>query len=194
MIRSRNQFPEMIDAMGLKVGAEIGVGRGVFSKILLDNSRLDHLFGVDSWAGGYENNLIKARRMLLPFAGRSSIVKGDSVDVSALFADGVFDFIYLDVDPHSYDSTKRDIEAWYPKIRKGGLFCGHDYTRWLPRFGVIEAVDGFEESYGQRVAVTGSGMDIRERHDAASKTGTKRNPGSGKEDVDLHLSWWCIKE
>jgi hypothetical protein len=39
---------------------------------------------------------------------------------------------------HLYENTKRDIEAWYPKIKDGGILAGHDYNR-----GVKRAVDEF---------------------------------------------------
>jgi len=48
------------------------------------------------------------------------------------------DLVYIDAD-HSYESVKADISTWLPKVRKGGIICGHDYTRQWP--GVIQAVD-----------------------------------------------------
>jgi hypothetical protein len=30
------------------------------------------------------------------------------------------------------------IRRWQPKIKPGGLLCGHDYAEWFPR--VVEAV------------------------------------------------------
>lgn len=29
---------------------------------------------------------------------------------------------------HSYESVKRDVEAWFPRIRIGGIVSGHDYN------------------------------------------------------------------
>ncbi len=63
------------------------------------------------------------------------------------FPDEYFDFIFIDAD-HTYEGCKRDILDWYPKVKKGGVLCGHDYVhRRVPTvkgiitFGVIEAVD-----------------------------------------------------
>ena len=36
------------------------------------------------------------------------------------------DIVFIDAD-HSYEAVKEDIQLWYPKIRKGGIICGHDY-------------------------------------------------------------------
>ena len=48
------------------------------------------------------------------------------------------DFVFIDAQ-HDYDSVKKDIEIWTPKLKPGGLLSGHDYQ---PNFkGVIQAVD-----------------------------------------------------
>lgn len=36
------------------------------------------------------------------------------------------DLVYIDGN-HDYDNVKRDIECWSPKVRKGGIICGHDW-------------------------------------------------------------------
>jgi len=46
---SRAKFGKFIDKMGFKIGAEIGVHKGVFSALLLRNSKLDKLYCVDIW-------------------------------------------------------------------------------------------------------------------------------------------------
>ena len=63
------------------------------------------------------------------------MIHGDSADSAAGFADGSVDFVYLDAD-HSYDGVTRDIRAWKPKMKRGGVMGGHDRVRR----GVHEAV------------------------------------------------------
>jgi hypothetical protein len=59
------------------------------------------------------------------------------------FPDGHFDMIYIDA-CHLYEAVSRDLEEWYPKVRSGGLFSGHDYWEVnVPFIGVRRAVDGF---------------------------------------------------
>lgn len=75
------------------------------------------------------------------FAGsRVSIKKGASVDMAKTFPSDFFDWIYLDA-LHDYDSVLEDIEAWWPKLRKGGLFSGDDYgdqsLRWQEKYGGV---------------------------------------------------------
>jgi predicted O-methyltransferase YrrM len=51
-----------------------------------------------------------------------------SSDVAApMFKDGYFDMVYLDGD-HTYGGVSRDVKAWLPKVRKGGVLAGHDYN------------------------------------------------------------------
>lgn len=68
-----------------------------------------------------------------------SDVSGYSWEEARNFEDSYFDFIFIDAD-HSYESVVKDLNAWYPKIKKGGIFSGHDYTCWA---GVNKAVNEF---------------------------------------------------
>ena len=38
-----------------------------------------------------------------------------------------FDFIFIDAD-HRYSQLSKDIKNFYPKVRHGGLLCGHDFN------------------------------------------------------------------
>lgn len=48
-----------------------------------------------------------------------------SVDVATMFDDESIDFCFIDSD-HSYESIKKEIDTWYPKIKPGGMIGGHD--------------------------------------------------------------------
>ena len=86
-----------------------------------------------------------------------------------LFKDESLDFVYIDAN-HAYDFVKEDLEMWWPKIKKGGYICGHDYididwyndphfaenkkdkyiwsqSAFLGLFGVNPAVDEFCDKY-----------------------------------------------
>lgn len=64
-------------------------------------------------------------------------IKGVSWEVSKNFEDSSVDFVFIDAD-HRYESVKKDIETWWPKIKKGGIISGHDYFN---PSGVKKAVD-----------------------------------------------------
>jgi predicted O-methyltransferase YrrM len=56
-----------------------------------------------------------------------STYKMESVKASNLFEDNYFDVIFIDAD-HVYEAVKQDISVWLPKIKTGGVLCGHDWT------------------------------------------------------------------
>ena len=73
-------------------------------------------------------------------------IQGYSWECADKFEDSSVDFVFIDAD-HSYDSVVKDINAWYPKVRSGGIFSGHDYLPYDQHDhpGVKKAVDEFCE-------------------------------------------------
>lgn len=55
------------------------------------------------------------------------IFKGDSKVLHTNFKDNFFDMIFIDGD-HDYEGIKSDLNYYYSKLKKRGLFGGHDYT------------------------------------------------------------------
>jgi len=51
--------------------------------------------------------------------------KTSSVEFSKTIKEETVDFIYIDGN-HQYSSVIEDLRTWYPKIKKGGMMCGHD--------------------------------------------------------------------
>ena len=39
------------------------------------------------------------------------------------------DFLFIDAD-HRYESFIADLKAWIPKVKAGGIVCGHDCERY----------------------------------------------------------------
>ena len=81
------------------------------------------------------------------------IIRDYSFNAVKQFPDECFDFIYIDAD-HTFEGCYQDIIDWYPKVKKEGILCGHDYKAVRNirtkegeilklKYGVIEAVDKF---------------------------------------------------
>jgi predicted O-methyltransferase YrrM len=67
-----------------------------------------------------------------------NIIRGHSQDVVSKYQDETIDFCFID-GSHEYEDVKKDIMAYLPKVKKGGILAGHDYDAiWN---GVIQAVD-----------------------------------------------------
>ena len=68
-----------------------------------------------------------ATRQNTAFAGkRAQLVRKTSVEAAKGFAEASIDWLFIDGD-HTYDGCLADLEAWYPKVRPGGLISGDDY-------------------------------------------------------------------
>ena len=121
-----------------KVGAEVGVLKGEFSKQLL-SAWSGHLYLIDAWRhipglvdltnpdnNGQLNNFAHTFMAVYDFGARASIIRETSVAAANFFDDDSLDFVYLDAG-HDQKSVSADLRAWYPKIKPGGLFIGDDY-------------------------------------------------------------------
>mgnify|MGYP003704090151 CR=1 FL=1 len=76
---------------------------------------------------------------LKPYMDRFEFMKMSSENAIKSFAPGSVDYVFVDGD-HSYDATIADCELYYPFLKKGGIFCGHDYQALE---SVKKAVDDF---------------------------------------------------
>jgi len=121
--------------------AEIGVYRGALSKWLLTTFANLHLVMVDTWKTNQTLDCElregfrpqkwwdKVHREALdktsPFSNRRSVVKKPSLLAAKDFPLDFFDFVFIDAG-HQYPEVLSDIQVWTPKVKHGGVVCGHD--------------------------------------------------------------------
>lgn len=168
-ITTREDLHKLVNSLELEVGAEIGTQQGLYAKYLLENTDL-FLYLVDIWKHlddyhdianvtdkEHEANLILTKQSVAPFAGRYEIIRDFSVSAATRFSKAELDFVYIDAN-HSYQATMDDLNAWYPKVRIGGLIAGHDFLDGDDicgsEFGVKSAVTEFMEEKGQKFNIT----------------------------------------
>ena len=72
-----------------------------------------------------------------PVEGHYTAIQGDSSESASLYEDESLDFVFIDAS-HDYESILKDIKAWFPKVKVGGLFAGHDFADPYP--GIQKAV------------------------------------------------------
>lgn len=118
-------------------GVEIGVFKGDFSKYILQNWD-GTLYMVDVWRplgdeyedasnhGMYSNILQDAVENIKGMEDRGIMIRAKSKIASEIFEDESLDFIYIDGN-HAYEYVLEDLNVWFPKLKKGGVFSGHDY-------------------------------------------------------------------
>ena len=133
--------------------AEIGVASGNLSEVLLALPFVD-LTMVDQWrtrpGRDVHAAMAGAVRRTEFAADRRTVVVAKSTAAAGLFPAGLFDLVFIDAD-HRYEAVRADIAAWRPRVRRGGILCGHDY--FSPRnakgqWGVKRAVDEWAAELG----------------------------------------------
>jgi predicted O-methyltransferase YrrM len=154
------------------VCAEVGTYRGDFAAAILRASSPRQLYLIDSWEhrsedkyegasyGGhalagqqgmdamYEGVVARFRTEI--DSGAIVVKRARSLEAAAAFADESLDWVYIDAD-HSYEGVKRDLDAYYSKVKPGGLIAGDDYgqgDKWFGH-GVTRAVDEFAAGRAQ---------------------------------------------
>lgn len=70
---------------------------------------------------GFKEEFLKNMRGL-----KYTLMEMESGEAAAKIPDEFFDWFWIDAD-HRYSKVKRDIKLWYPKVKKEGVFAGHDY-------------------------------------------------------------------
>lgn len=129
-----NALPSLI---GDGKGVEIGVFKGHFSKVILSKWG-GTLYMVDVWRGlgdeyedmsnhnNHSDAFLNTMKNIEGYEDRGIMVRATSKIASEIFEDESLDFVYIDAN-HAYDFVVEDINLWFPKLKKGGVFAGHDY-------------------------------------------------------------------
>lgn len=139
MIRLSHQPPSLINqTSGLfefvcefiqpcQLVVEVGCFAGVSTEVFARSGCW--IMGVDPW-GEYDG--LDMAQIEREFDARMQNypclkVKMRSVEAAQCFSHGSFDVVYIDA-LHDYSEVLADITAWLPKVKKGGIISGHDYT------------------------------------------------------------------
>ena len=128
-------------------GAEIGVLNGEGATNILNVLNIKKLYLIDIWEPYEERGKIydyteEYEKVKEKFKDNKKVVikKQASVDAAKDFKDNSLDFVYIDA-CHDYDRVKEDLNAWFKKVKKGGVLCGDDCTDWW--VGVKKAIKEF---------------------------------------------------
>ena len=138
---------------------EVGVWKGqsaCFMAVEIINSEKDIKFDcVDTWeyvetsseiSKDMFNSLYEIfERNIEPVKEHINIIKSLSWDGASNYEDESLDFVFIDA-AHDHTSVTKDLNAWFPKVKKSGIIAGHDYYEDL---GVFSAVNKFFEGMGK---------------------------------------------
>lgn len=151
----REQLIELMPKEGTT--AELGVGRGNFSKIILEiaNSKLHYC--VDLWAPidktiqgkyftnqeGWDQRYNDVKEKLKSW--NVQYVKDLTYNIPNYCNPKTLDWVYIDGD-HTYNGCMKDLQSVKELVKDNGMILGHDYRpAWKkrPDWGVVESVNDF---------------------------------------------------
>lgn len=132
------EIEELSKRLGRNVfGLEIGVCRGENIVYFLEKTDkiekidcIDPYLPYDDWNGPITKEDVERSYQItlenfLPHRNRVELHKDTSINCVSKFHDEFFDYIFIDGD-HSYQGVLSDISNYYSKLKKGGIFSGHD--------------------------------------------------------------------
>lgn len=146
-----NQFPS--GSHFVEIGAWLGCSTSYMAVEIFNSNKNIKFDVIDTWEGSknfvdehvfsveskdkspfdiFEDNLKSVKEYINP-------IKGDSKILHKNYNNDSLDFVFID-GGHDYDTVKRDIINWYPKLKKNGFIGGHDYAVYE---SVRNAVDEF---------------------------------------------------
>lgn len=132
---------------------EVGVSAGANAVSMLEAFPLAQFYLVDNYDVGNstfqfggkvftseerEDFISKVTARLAVYGSRAKLLVMDSAEASREFPDESLDFVYIDAQ-HEYEAVLRDLRAWYPKVKRGGVIAGDD----CGESGVKQAVTEF---------------------------------------------------
>ena len=120
---------------------EVGVWKGMsaaYMAVEIINSGKDIKFDcIDNWEyidlqteipeSAYENLYEVFLQNIDPVKHIITPIRELSWDGAKHYDDNSLDFVFIDA-AHDYESVKKDINAWFSKVKKGGIIAGHDYS------------------------------------------------------------------
>jgi hypothetical protein len=116
----------------VEIGAYSGEGTEVIANYFKE------VLAVDPWINGYDLNDVASHQCPMKFVfeafqnrtkglGNVFFKRGKSLDALEFVRDESLDLVYVDGD-HRYEAVVADIQGWKPKLRKGGVLAGHDWS------------------------------------------------------------------
>lgn len=136
--------------LALEIGSWAGASTAIIGKVVKENS--GRLYCVDWWKGniglhdGVHDlasmaqtvdifDIFEANMQKLGLDDAIYPLKMSSDVAARILMDECFDFIFIDAE-HTYDGVRADIENYFPKLKVGGIFSGHDCEGKLEEFDI----------------------------------------------------------
>lgn len=159
----RDDMAKLFKELNFNEGAEIGVERGYYSKVLCEANPELHLSCIDPWLASaydpafgthavdteqekYDERYEECVELLRPY--KTTIIRQPSLGALHMFPDNSLDFVYIDAN-HDFPNFINDLHQWKKKVRVGGIVSGHDYAIYSYKKAnhVKRALDAYARCY-----------------------------------------------
>ena len=135
-----NFYKRMTDKMVdgshyVEIGSWMGSSVAFVAVEIINSGKKVKFDCVDTWKGSSEHQHVEEVKTdtlyekflsnIEPVRHVVNPIRMDSVLAAGLYQDNSLDFVFIDA-CHDYEAVKKDIEAWYPKVKGGGIISGHD--------------------------------------------------------------------
>ena len=158
MAKRWHVLSKLIKRHGLRKCAEIGVKAGRNMGEICRACPETEWIAVDPWIPteyysrwpdkSHAINEKKFDQMAARAKNKIRKVKAFSVDAAQDVQDASLDLVFIDGD-HSYEGVRADIDAWLPKVKKGGFITGHGYDNTNKYGDAFKGVDrAVHETFG----------------------------------------------
>jgi len=165
----KKEFQAVLDILPtvsrvVEIGSHLGIGS---TQLLAKSPNVEAVLCIDPYKYPSEQEIDFYRfksfmRNTQAYNSKVSIIMATADNVAKFFPSHWFDLVFVDGE-HDYFSVSRDINAWWPKIKMGGLMCGDDMEMdsYDPEFinqdyvngchhGVVKAVTEFAPNNYER--------------------------------------------
>lgn len=138
IIENYTKDQPVVAEIGTYVGATTIVAASLVKKLEGKYIAVDWFNGSEDTTGPHKDNTLDGVEVIdvfkenLKLAGVDDIVEihnMSSLEAAKLIPDQSLDICFIDAD-HHYESAKADILAYLPKIKPGGILCGHDFEKF----------------------------------------------------------------
>jgi len=154
-----NRHKDLNDVVFVEVGTWMGQSACYMGSTIKESNANITFYAVDSFKGSVKNttsvtddsaNAVTHRfnsdffgvfMSNVESCGLTNIItpiRKKSLDAAKEFESQSIDFIFIDAE-HTYEAVSNDLDAWYDKVKDGGIICGHDFD-YIP---VKQAVQDF---------------------------------------------------
>ena len=146
--KKRAELALMVPAGGLVI--ELGVAAGKFAEEMLTIAASIEYIGIDRWSDHHNEQEMGLAISRIP-SHRGGIIRATFEEVASKIPDSEADMIYIDGYAHTGQEGGETLRDWYPKLKPGGIFAGHDYCpKYQP---TIDAVDAFVAEHGLELII-----------------------------------------